>query len=148
MSKPQECVTEVVGRIADVAASAWDACANPEPALFNPFLSHAFLRCLEEAGSVGARSGWTPRHLGNRFAAEVGLSPKEAARVVRFDRARRRLQRGGPGVSLAALAAEGGFYDQAHLAREFRSLAGTSPSRWRAEEFRDVQAEELPAARD
>jgi predicted N-acyltransferase len=63
MSKPHECVTEVVGRIADVAASAWDACANPEQVPFNPFLSHAFLRCLEDAGSVGGRSGWTPRHL-------------------------------------------------------------------------------------
>jgi predicted N-acyltransferase len=63
MNKPQECVTEVVGRIADVAPAAWDACANPEAALFNPFLSHAFLRCLEEAGSVGGRTGWTPRHL-------------------------------------------------------------------------------------
>jgi predicted N-acyltransferase len=56
-------VTEVVGRIADVAPAAWDACANPEQVPFNPFLSHAFLRCLEDAGSVGGRSGWTPRHL-------------------------------------------------------------------------------------
>jgi predicted N-acyltransferase len=63
MSKPHECVTEVVGRIADVAPAAWDACANPEQVPFNPFLSHAFLRCLEDAGSVGGRSGWTPRHL-------------------------------------------------------------------------------------
>jgi predicted N-acyltransferase len=63
MNKPQECVTEVVGRIADVAPAAWDACANPEQVPFNPFLSHAFLRCLEDAGSVGGRSGWTPRHL-------------------------------------------------------------------------------------
>jgi predicted N-acyltransferase len=53
----------VVGRIADVAPAAWDACANPEQVPFNPFLSHAFLRCLEDAGSVGGRSGWTPRHL-------------------------------------------------------------------------------------
>jgi predicted N-acyltransferase len=63
MNKPQECVTEVVGRIADVAPAAWDACANPEQVPFNPFLSHAFLRCLEDAGSVGGRSGGTPRHL-------------------------------------------------------------------------------------
>jgi predicted N-acyltransferase len=63
MNKPQECVTEVDGRIADVAPAAWEACANPEQVPFNPFLSHAFLRCLEDAGSVGGRSGWTPRHL-------------------------------------------------------------------------------------
>ena len=50
-------------RIADVAAAAWDACANPDPALFNPFLAHAFLAALEDAGTVGGRTGWTPRHL-------------------------------------------------------------------------------------
>lgn len=30
---------------------------------FNPFISHAFLKALEESGSVGGRSGWYPRHL-------------------------------------------------------------------------------------
>ena len=54
---------EIVPRIADVAAADWDACANPDPAVFNPFLAHAFLAALEEAGSVGGRTGWTPRHL-------------------------------------------------------------------------------------
>jgi AraC-like DNA-binding protein len=94
-------------------------------------------------------TGWTSRHLGARFRAETGLSPKEAARVVRFDRARRLLQRrvtaGGP-PALADLAAACGYYDQAHLAREFRGLAGCAPSRWLAEEFRNVQAGPLVTA--
>jgi AraC-like DNA-binding protein len=46
----------------------------------------------------------------------------------------------GRAATLATLAAECGFYDQAHLAREFRALAGCPPSRWLAEEFRFVQA--------
>jgi len=54
---------EIVPRIADVTAADWDACANPDPATFNPFLAHAFLAALEEAGTVGGRTGWTPRHL-------------------------------------------------------------------------------------
>jgi transcriptional regulator GlxA family with amidase domain len=37
--------------------------------------------------------GWSSQHLSERFRAEIGLSPKEAARVLRFDRARRTLQR-------------------------------------------------------
>src|SRR3954453_16741315 len=61
-SKLQHCV-EAVPRIADIPAAAWDACANPDPAVFNPFLAHGFLRALEDAGTVGGRSGWTPRHL-------------------------------------------------------------------------------------
>jgi AraC-like DNA-binding protein len=47
---------------------------------------------------------------------------------------------GGTGTTFARLAAECGFYDQAHLAREFRALAGCPPSQWLSEEFRFVQA--------
>lgn len=44
--------------IAEIAAAEWDACAGPG----NPFLSHAFLRALEDAGCVGADAGWLPQH--------------------------------------------------------------------------------------
>jgi AraC-like DNA-binding protein len=43
-------------------------------------------------------------------------------------------------MRLADLAAAAGYYDQAHLAAEFRLLAGCPPSRWLAEEFRFFQA--------
>ena len=62
---------------------------------------------------------------------------------MRFDRARRALQQrvaAGKPAALADLAASCGYYDQAHLAREFRDLAGCAPSAWLAEEFRNVQA--------
>lgn len=91
---------------------------------------------------IARRVGWSPRHLTARFRAETGLTPKEAGRVARFDRARRtlaaRAARGDP-LDLAALAAAGGFYDQAHLTREWRALSGLPPSRWLAEEFGFVQ---------
>src|SRR5262249_33341437 len=61
-NKPQHCV-EVVPRIADIPATAWDMCANPDPAVHNPFIAHGFLKALEDAGTVGGRSGWMPRHL-------------------------------------------------------------------------------------
>jgi transcriptional regulator GlxA family with amidase domain len=59
----------------------------------------------------------------------VGLSPKTAARVIRFDRALG-LLRGG--VPLAEVAAACGYYDQAHFTREFRALAETTPGRFLA----------------
>ena len=102
-------------------------------------------------GRLAEEVGWSSRHLGNRFAAEIGLTPKVAARVVRFDRARRRLgERAGTALqtSLADLAAECGYFDQAHLAREFHELAGCSPTRCVAEEFRNVQANPGPASAD
>ncbi len=57
--------------LAEVSPEAWDACANP-PGLtaspnagerFNPFVSHAFLSALEQSGSVGGRTGWTPAYV-------------------------------------------------------------------------------------
>jgi uncharacterized protein len=50
-------------RIAEISASDWDACATPDAATHNPFVSHAFLHALEDAGTVTARTGWTPQHL-------------------------------------------------------------------------------------
>ena len=62
--------------------------------------------------------------------------------VIRFDRAKQALisRVHDDGYQLADLAADTGYFDQAHLAREFRSLAGVPPSQWLAEEFRNVQA--------
>ena len=91
---------------------------------------------------VAHRIGWSPRHLEQRFRAETGLSPKEAARVVRFDRARRALAgrvAAGGAPDLASLAAAGGFADQAHLTREWRAFSGLPPTRWLAAEFGYVQ---------
>jgi AraC-like DNA-binding protein len=92
---------------------------------------------------VADEVGWSARHLADRFRVETGLRPKEAARVIRFDRVRRRITAGAP---LADLAADAGYFDQAHLAREFRSLAGCSVTRWLGEEFGFVQA--LPPVPD
>jgi AraC-like DNA-binding protein len=90
---------------------------------------------------LAAETGWSARHLTGRFRTELGLTPKAAARVIRFDRARHLLiQQATSGYRLADLAVACGYFDQAHLAREFRSLAGCPPSQWLAEEFRNVQA--------
>ena len=77
MSRGCEAKVEVVAKIADIAAEAWDACANPDPATFNPFIAHGFLKALEDAGSVGGRTGWTPRHLVLRPAPDeiAGCAP-------------------------------------------------------------------------
>lgn len=49
--------------MADIPAADWDRLANPDPTRFNPFVSHAFLKALEDAGCVGARAGWIAQHL-------------------------------------------------------------------------------------
>jgi AraC-like DNA-binding protein len=96
-------------------------------------------RGMMPVAELAGRTGWSTRHLANRFREEIGLTPKAAARVVRFCRARQELVRAAPGT-LADLAAACGYFDQAHLAREFRALAGCPPNQWLAEEFANVQA--------
>ena len=113
-----------------------------ERAAVHPDVAYAFDRLVDSGGEVtigdlAGEIGWSPRHLTNRFRAEVGLRPKETARVVRFDRARRLLH---TGVRLGDVAARAGYFDQAHLNREFHALAGLSPTRWMADEIGFVQA--------
>jgi AraC-like DNA-binding protein len=91
---------------------------------------------------VARRVGWSPRHLGQRFRAETGLTPKEAARIARFDAARRRLAgrvARGDCLDLATLAVTSGFYDQAHLTGEWRAFSGLPPRRWLAAEHGFLQ---------
>jgi AraC-like DNA-binding protein len=109
-------------------------------------------------GDLARDVGWSRRHLGSRFLREYGLTPKEAARVVRFERSRWMLT--GPGrPRLGDVAATCGFYDQAHLCREWADLAGCSPTGWLAgEEFPSVHSgrepgptrrgEEFPSVQD
>ena len=62
--------------IGEVPAEAWDALANPLATIANPFVSHAFLKCLEDAGTVGGRTGWTPRHIVlERDGRLIGAAP-------------------------------------------------------------------------
>ncbi|AHH21152.1 putative transcriptional regulator, AraC family [Nocardia nova SH22a] len=94
-------------------------------------------------GGVARDIGWSRRHLAGRFTAEFGITPKEAARLTRFEVSHRMLRR--PEVSVAEVAAATGYYDQAHMAREWRELAGAPPSVWRAREvFPFVQDDRPP----
>lgn len=56
-------VVRVVNKLEQIDAEAFDACANPDTARYNPFVSHAFLEALEASGCVRAETGWLPQHL-------------------------------------------------------------------------------------
>lgn len=77
----------------------------------------------ELAGTVGC----SRKHLSVRFDREFGMPPKLLARIMRFDRAIRIL-RHGEIASWSDLAAQCGFADQAHMAREFVAFAGDPPT--------------------
>ena len=66
------------------------------------------------------------RHLRRVFRERVGMSPKAFARLARFHRALR-AGRDDSRMSWADIAAETGYYDQAHLIDEFHAIAGVTP---------------------
>ncbi|MGW6691083.1 helix-turn-helix domain-containing protein [Streptomyces sp. NPDC054961] len=105
---------------------------GPLPA---PEVSHAWSLLSRADGAIpvgrlAAEVGWSQGHLVRRFTEQVGLTPKMSARVLRFHRAVRLLTR--EGANPTDVAAACGFYDQAHLNREFRALGGTTPGQMAA----------------
>jgi AraC-like DNA-binding protein len=76
-------------------------------------------------GPLAGGAGLGERQLRRRFEAAVGVGPKRFARIVRLQNALR-LAASGAG-SWAQVALDAGYYDQAHLIGEFRSLAGRTP---------------------
>ncbi len=75
-------------------------------------------------------TGMGTRQLERRFLASVGVPPKTACRVVRFQVALARL-RADPGAPLTRVALLAGYHDQAHLTRDFTAFAGESPGAYR-----------------
>jgi AraC-like DNA-binding protein len=78
-----------------------------------------------------AATGVSARRLRDLFAQEVGVPPKRLARILRFREALERLAT-APAVDFSRLALDCGYYDQPHLYREFRDLAGMTPSAYLA----------------
>jgi AraC-like DNA-binding protein len=79
--------------------------------------------------ALAARSGLGVRQLERTFKDDIGLSPKTFARIARLQAALGRIRDGRP---LGEVAAACGFYDQAHMTRDFRQLATMSPGAWQA----------------
>jgi AraC-like DNA-binding protein len=100
----------------------------------SPEIEYAYRRLARSTGgariaALASDIGWSRKHLVDRFRSELGLAPKPIARMMRFHHASR-LARGGACSGWAGIAAESGYADQAHLVREFSTLAGETPTAW------------------
>lgn len=103
------------------------AAAGPDPRI-----AHVSRLIERSGGSVPVKAlheavGLTRRHLERIYLERVGLTPKNACRVARVQAALERI-RANPGVPLSRLALECGWYDQSHMNRDFREIAGASPT--------------------
>jgi AraC-like DNA-binding protein len=108
--------------------------AAPAPA---PAIAWAWQKLVASGGRVridalARELGWSRKHQAQRFALEIGAPPKTVARILRFAHARRAILTGPAARDWAGRALDWGYADQAHLIREFRALAGTTPARYAA----------------
>jgi AraC-like DNA-binding protein len=109
-----------------VIASRVASARRPAPEILWAWRALEHTNGSVRVGALAQRVGRSRRHLAVAFREHVGLTPKRFARVVRFSRAVGLIQR-GRGGSFAELAYECGYFDQAHLIRDFREFAGTTP---------------------
>jgi AraC-like DNA-binding protein len=115
----------------------------------DPEVAFAWRRMAASRGRVrvdglAAEVGWSRQRLWSRFRAQLGLTPKRAARLIRFDHAAHRLY---AGRAAAAVAAETGYADQSHLHRDVLAFTGTTPTAVASARWLDVDDVAWPVAR-
>ena len=76
--------------------------------------------------NLAERVGWSTRQLQRRFKSAVGISPKLFSRMRRFQRVFCAMENVATGWANAAV--DSGYYDQAHLIRDFRDFTGQTPT--------------------
>jgi AraC-like DNA-binding protein len=75
-------------------------------------------------------SGYHARHLERRFVDAVGLSPKRFCGIVRLHTFLKHFKSDSGDKNIAHYGYEAGYYDQAHLIREFKNITGITPSQY------------------
>ena len=111
----------------------------------------AWSRLAQAHGSISIQDladdiGWSRRHFSERFRDEIGIAPKTAARIFRFEHSHGLMKNNPP--SLAQVAFDCGYHDQAHMTREWNSLAACTPKNWITRQLPFVQDYELAAFDD
>ncbi|MEV4012325.1 helix-turn-helix domain-containing protein [Nonomuraea angiospora] len=82
-------------------------------------------RGLVRVDGLAAEVGWSRKRLWSRFRSQIGLPPKRAVKLVRFDHAAHRLV---AGEGAARVAADAGYADQSHLHRDVVAFTGVTPA--------------------
>jgi AraC-like DNA-binding protein len=96
----------------------------------DPEVGHCWARMVAGRGrarvaELADEVGWSRKRLWSRFRTQIGLTPKRAAQLIRFDHAAHRL---ATGHSAAVVAAESGYVDQSHLHRDVLAFTGATPA--------------------
>ncbi|HEY7134085.1 MAG TPA: helix-turn-helix domain-containing protein [Acidimicrobiia bacterium] len=108
-----------------VLARRLDAGATVDPEIAFAWRQLATTKGQVRVERLAAEVEWSRKRLWSRFRSQTGLTPKRAARLVRFDHAAHRL---AAGDSPALVAAETGYVDQSHLHRDVMNFARVTPT--------------------
>lgn len=112
-----------------IAAEVLGRRLGPRP-LVDPEIAYTWRRTVTSRGRARVHGladevGWSRKRLWSRFRSQIGLTPKRAAQLVRFDHAAHLL---AAGHTAANVAAQSGYVDQPHLHREVKAIAGVTPA--------------------
>ncbi|MEU2881022.1 helix-turn-helix domain-containing protein, partial [Streptomyces sp. NPDC007070] len=100
-------------------------------------------RGLARVDGLAAEVGWSRKRLWSRFRSQLGLPPKRAVQLVRFDHAAHRLV---AGERAARVAADAGYADQSHLHRDVMTFTGATPATVSGEPFLAVDPIAWPSS--
>jgi AraC-like DNA-binding protein len=117
-------LAQKVRRLDELLVARVNVCDDsPVRLLVREIVSRGGQFTVEELAST---AGISNRQLARRFLTDVGLTPKLFCRILRFQQVFRALDRNDAGW--AAVAIDCGYYDQAHLIRDFQQFAGQAPA--------------------
>ncbi|MYQ99091.1 MULTISPECIES: helix-turn-helix domain-containing protein [unclassified Streptomyces] len=115
----------------------------------DPEVAWAWRRIVDSHGlarveGLAEEVGWSRKRLWSRFRSQLGLPPKRAGKLVRFDHAAHRLV---AGEGAARVAADSGYADQSHLCRDVMAFTGATPTTVADEPFLAVDDMAWPSTR-
>jgi AraC-like DNA-binding protein len=87
---------------------------------------HPSLRCLHQ---LSDEIGYSQKHFIDLFRQQVGVTPKQYLKIMRFQKAICAIER-KPSIRWSNIALESGYYDQAHFIRDFKHFSGFTPNEY------------------
>ena len=85
---------------------------------------------LVTLGELAEKTGYSERYINKIFKMEIGLSPKQFAKIIRFQKTVAALNY-SQNISLTEIATDMGYFDQAHFVHDFKAYTGLTPKSYR-----------------
>jgi len=100
----------------------------------NPFVKYVINRIIAKPNKISLKevaddAGYSQKHIIKIFKKNVGTTPKEFLKIIRFQKAIEEIELRKE-VNWASLAFDCGFYDQSHFIANFKTFSGFTPAEY------------------